>query len=247
MQWLLSGRWMKSLLICTLFIQVWLVVLHLRLAGHDDPKVQIVGQAFSLTREASIPNMFNSIQALAAAFFAGCLAAVSRKFRSRKGMFSWGLLMVIFSVIAIDDGAAIHERLNSVASVHIAESIGYPSYPWHLIVAPWLAIPLLIGIWLAIREASSRGVTTLLVLAVLCFGSAQLLDFLEGWEVMSRVDPAKVAPILEPAMIVEELLELVGTALFAYAFLSILVNRLRTELGLDSDRGMEADPASSHE
>ena len=213
-----------KLTVCALFIQLWLIVLHMRLAGHDTAEVRVVGLAFDLTRESSIPTAFAVVQALAAAIIAGIIGCCFRQLTiPRIRWMGWFAVMSIFLLIAADDAAAIHEKINSIVSLEIIEGFGYPSYPWHVVMFPCFAVGLVGALWLVRKDIwKSCSQKIGLGLALLCYAASQILDFAEGWEVMQA--NGKSLPL--HMMAVEEVLEMMGTTCFCYVFLSSLLYHL---------------------
>lgn len=217
----IGRQWARDVFIVIVFLQLWLVLLHLRLAQHPDLDVKVVGGAFDLTREATIPSTFSSLLAFFVAAIAGYAGALCRaEPKRRKERAAWWLLSLTFLAVGIDDGAALHERFNAVISLSFVEQVGYPSYPWHLVVAPWFAVGILLGTTLLVVSGRLQGLQILVwTSAVTCFGLAGALDFVEGWEILSRAPNTPIPEKLGFTMLAEECLEMLGTALFAYGAL----------------------------
>lgn len=221
----------RGLLILCLFIQGWFVILHLHLANHTSPGVTLLGQAFDLTREGSIPTSWACLQAIGV----GITALLILLLRQRQGIptshsTGWVIAAILFITIAIDDAASLHERIGAITSLGMMDNLGYPSYPWHIVVAPGFALGLLLAVYLLWGDLKQvRGGRTLVVVAVACFGLSQCIDFVEGLERMSKLPMEVLSKPLPYWMIVEEVLEMVGTALFWCAFAACL---FRATLGI---------------
>lgn len=222
-----------KLTLCAFFIQAWLVVLHFRLAGHDSLNVRVVGRAFDLTREATIPNAFSALLALAAGVAAGVLAGLFRRDNTSKARWmGWLGVMIVFLYIAADDASSLHERINAVVSLEFIAAINYPSYPWHVVLFPCFALAIAVSLWL-VRADITRDLSQKLALigALLCFAISQGFDFIEGWETMNRNPNDPISAQLLQMIVVEEVLEMIGTSLFLYVFLIAILtefNKRRT-------------------
>ena len=216
-----------KLSLCAVFIQAWLVLLHFRLAGHDSANVRVVGQAFDLMRESTIPSAFAALQALFASVIAGAMAGKVRHMDTKRRWIGWLSLMAVFFIIAADDAGAIHERINAIVSLQLVESLHYPSYPWHVVLVPFFAIALLVPLW-AIRSdlAIKPSQQVALGMALVCYALALAFDFAEGWEMMTRVQGDPIPAQLVQMMVAEEILEMIGTTLFVYVFLTTLLHNL---------------------
>ncbi len=86
-------------------------------------------------------------------------------------------------------------------------------------MAPWFAVALLACLVCLFRDFEPRLKFTVLA-ALACYAISQGLDFVEGWEFLSR-QPDAPPPASLP-MVVEECLEMIGTTLFCLAFLRFL-------------------------
>jgi len=211
-----------------LFIQGWLVILHCRLANDPNPGVAVLGQAFDLTRENSIPTVWAFLQAFGVATIAWLVLGLRR----RQGIpmrhsFGWMIAAILFLTIAVDDAASLHERIGSITSLGLIDGIGYPSYPWHLTVAPLFAsgvILIVFFLWDDLKEV--RGGRALVVAAVACYAISQGIDFVEGVERMSNLPMAGISKLLPHSMVIEEVLEMAGTAMFGCAFAACLLKQV---------------------
>jgi len=150
----------------------------------------------------------------------------------------WGVLATFFTVMAIDDGAVVHERLGSAfkSLFHgdAANSLGsallnfFPSYPWQLILLPFfscMAIFMLLFVWSAL---SSRKLKYLLFLSFVPLVLAVILDFIEGldakhvWNiqvVLVHYFDTSEYTISHFSKSLEEFLEMLGNTMFLYLFL----------------------------
>ena len=211
-----------KLSLCALFIQGWLVLLHLRLTHHDSPNVRVMGQAFDLTAESSLPNALSSMLALAVAVVAGLIASRYRRVPEIKGRVwvGWLLMMATFLIMAIDDSAGLHERLNAVVSLDITQVVGYPSHPWHIFSVPVLAAMVFTSLGLLHRQfPTDVPGRVAVVLGLLSYAAAYALDFAEGWEIMTKAADQPLSQTAHQWMFAEEIIEMFGITFFFYATL----------------------------
>ena len=222
----------RNLLIACLFVEAWLVFLHVRLALHATPSVRLLGQAFDVTRESSVATYWSSLLALSvgvASFFTAYL--LRRNGASALRSRAWMFVGTIFVLFSIDDAIAFHEKIGSITSLEIMRSLNYSSYPWHITVAPFIALSLLLAvyfIWRDIRKV--RGLSAMLILALVCFAAAFGLDYVEGLKEMAAMASGEPAPGVEhlPLLrLTEEVLEMGATTLFLYVVFAYLTDLMR--------------------
>jgi hypothetical protein len=201
----------RRVLVAVLWIQLVLmlgdlVFNYLDVLGHIS-----IRRIFNVAREQSLPTWFASLQAGLVAVTAWVLWRLERA----RG---WLLVAIFFLYISIDDASEVHERVSTALSERFPTLpflADYPSFSWHLLIAPILAACLLaVGVYLWMRIPTGR--TRLLVVAGLAaFGVSQSLDVLEGidglfegWAQDLGVADYTVGHGFRS---VEELLEMLGT------------------------------------
>ena len=219
----------RNLLIVCFFIEAWLIFLHVTLALHATPTVRALGQAFDVTREASIATYWSCLLALGTGL--ACLFVANllrRKGASKLRYRGWIFAGVVFICVSIDDAIAFHEKVGAITSLGLMNSLKYPSYPWHITVAPIVVTGLLLAafvIWRDIRKI--RGLTAMLLLALGCFAMALGLDFMEGVAEMAALEsvvPAAASEHMPLLMLTEEVLEMAGTTIVLYVVFSYLMS-----------------------
>jgi hypothetical protein len=106
----------------------------------------------------------------------------------------WLLLAIFFSVMAVDDGALLHERAGTLFSqIHSEDAPGgaitdvgsslldaFPSYAWQIVALPIFVV---LGIFTSAflwRELPARRMRITVAIAMFCFVIAVSLDFVEG-------------------------------------------------------------------
>lgn len=195
-----------------------------------------VYRLFNMTREDSICNWFSSILTLSTALVLWIFWVRARRDPEsgvKKGHKAvWMILALMFSYMAIDDGAQLHERLGSALFYFAVNTPipplsrlfnAFPSYPWQVMFALFFGTMLFLLVYLAffgLNNPSSRWAilsgTGLFVLAV-------AMDFIEG------VPLARQFPIADffsknPAMghalkAIEEYVEMIGMTFMLTGFL----------------------------
>lgn len=224
------GTFSRRVVWACLVFGLLLVVLDLVFNVLDITGDRSVRRIFNIAREQSLPTWFASMQAVMVGVVAMFAAWLSRSRRTRWGWIAVGLF---FIYVGADDAAEIHERVGSAIG-RAAEKSGstwketFPTFAWQLFVAPLLAAGLLSSVvfsWLQSKDSAAR---RWILVAVVCFGVSQGLDFLEGIESLesSYKDLAerwnvRVYVITHSFKVLEEWLEMVGTAGFLAAFLNI--------------------------
>lgn len=142
-----------------------------------------IRRLFNLTREDGLGGWFATLLAAAIAATAWAIRGLVGRVTSQRGRRAgWTALAVLFTWLAIDDGAKVHERLGSVGGDVSGFVEGFVSYGWHVVVAPVLFGAGALAAFFLWREFATRGrrimLAAALVATVLAFG----LDFVEGLE-----------------------------------------------------------------
>ncbi len=225
-----SHPWPGNLLIFCLFVEAWLIFLHFRIALHPNASVSVLGQAFDFTRESSLPSFWGCLVAFFTGIFAYLVSFCLGRFGGAKSaLLGWKIVAVLFIVFAVDDAIGMHERIGAITSLDLMDSIGYKSYPWHIVVAPIFGISLLIAlvlIWKSVR--SVKGLLPMLALGIFSFGAAFGFDVVEGIEQMkgiSKLDQlGEMVEFLPYLMLMEEVLEMAGTTFFLFVAFSYFLH-----------------------
>lgn len=206
-----------------------------------------IRRIFNIARESSLPTWFSSLQAVGVAATAAGMVWVERQRGASRAVWGWGFVAGFFLYVGIDDAAEVHERLGTAFSDAMPEASSFftqfPSFSWHLFVAPVLGAALLATAVLLWRLVPGRQVRRLVLLGLSCFLIAQGLDFLEGidglfdgWASSLDVEDYTVAHGFRA---VEETLEMLGTTSFWAIILFQLVEQtagLRITLDPDDER-----------
>jgi hypothetical protein len=190
---------------------------------------------FDVTSEHGLGNWFSSSQTLIVGLLGGALSWRARaEGASRWRVVGWAVVAACFVLMAIDDGAAIHERVGSYvdrlqarpgAGQSLLARLGeaHGSFSWQLVLGPVfgaMGLFLVVFLW---RELAARAQRLLLVLAMGCLVMAVGLDYMEGtrlgFALVASALSAEVTAVAHLCQVLEELAEMVGTTLFLVIFL----------------------------
>ena len=143
----------------------------------------------NIAREDSLASWFGTTQTLFVALTAWVLFLLSRAGHvAAWRQVGWAVVAAMFTYMAVDDGAQLHERFGTLASVW-SETRGpsafgaFPSFTWQVLFVPVFGI---FGLALAFflwKELRSRAAFALVLSALACLVVAVALDFVEGLEV----------------------------------------------------------------
>ena len=177
------GRWV---LVGCLILEIGFVFLDYHVNYGRLTEVGAIRRLTNIAREDGLASWFGTTQTLLVALTAwGIWTLVQAEQAQRWRRVGWFVVAAMFTYMAIDDGAQLHERLGSL-SVAVSEQSGsspldlFPSYAWQILFVPLFGafgIALAAFLWHELRD------TTALVLvgvALLCFAAAVGLDFIEG-------------------------------------------------------------------
>ncbi len=166
----------RRILVTVLWIQVGIMVANLVFNFFDVTGHISIRRIFNVAREESLPTWFASLQALLVSVTAWALW----RLESARG---WLFVSLFFLYVSIDDAAAVHERVATALSetfptLPFLEN--YPSFSWHLLVAPFLAAGLLAVAVYQWRRIPTRRTLLLVGAGLAAFAISQSFDVLEG-------------------------------------------------------------------
>jgi len=140
----------------------------------------------NIAREDGLASWFGTTQTLFVALTAWSLVLLVR---ARQGprwrRAGWFVVASMFTYMAVDDGAQLHERFGALSSVWgdqagIPVLTSFPSFAWQALFVPVFG---LFGLLLALflwKELRSRAAFALALSALTFLGMAVALDFVEG-------------------------------------------------------------------
>ena len=141
----------------------------------------------NIAREDSLASWFGTTQTLFVALTAWVLFLLSRAgLATAWRQVGWAVVAAMFTYMAVDDGAQLHERFGTLASVSSDNGSSllsaFPSFAWQVLFVPVFG---LFGLALAFflwKELRSRAAFALVLSALACLVVAVALDFVEGLE-----------------------------------------------------------------
>ena len=189
------GRLIRGLALACVGFELLLVGLDYYVSYTGLSRFGTVRRLTNITREDSLASWFGSSQTLLVALTVGLIWLVLRRQGATRGRrMGWLVLALFFALMAVDDGAMLHERLGTlVEDLHSDDAAGgpatqtgarlleaFPSYAWQVVALPFFIVLgafTLVFLW---RELVGRRPRALLVAALACFAVAVGLDFVEG-------------------------------------------------------------------
>jgi len=184
-----------SIFLVCIACEILLVFLDYRINYSHATELDPIRRFFNITREDGLASWFAVTQTTMLALTSWLIWwIVGRRGAGRWTRVGWLVLFIFFSYMAFDDGTAFHERMGSVfeetkgraQAEPDATTLGaraleaFPSYPWQLLFLPMFAALGLFSflfLWWQSRSSLPR---VMVVWAMVCFGSAIGLDFIEG-------------------------------------------------------------------
>lgn len=193
--------------------------------GHD--RLLGIGPLFDMWREANVPTFAS---ALGLAFCALLLGLVARHAAAagERGRWHWRFMAVVFLFLAADEMLALHDRMTGP----LRAALGASGALYHAWVVPYLAALLLLGaaylpfLWRLERATRTR----FLVAAVLYLSGAIGLEMVDA-VFYERVEARTL--LIDAFNAVEEILEMLGITVFAWALAHELARR-RAALSFDA-------------
>ena len=200
----------------------------------------------NIAREDGLASWFGTTQTLfvgltAWILWTGVLLGGAPRWR-RAG---WLLVAVLFTYMAVDDGAQLHERLGTAFGSAAGAGV-FPSFAWQVLLVPVLGTAVMASGLFLWHELQTRGARLLIVAAIVMFAAAVGLDFFEGlsathtWNPYSaiaarndlepftqaRFGQSPYTTLLHFSRSIEEFLEMLANTCFWTA----LVGHLRTTI-----------------
>jgi len=190
--------------------------------GFGDPKFLRLRFLFDLNREMNVPTLFSTLQLVLASALLAVVSVHARRTKARDP-FYWTGLAVVFAFLAGDEFCAWHEKLIEPLR-RTFHATGALSFTW---VVPYSALVLLfvagyVRFWWRLPPRTRR---LFAVAGVLYVGGAVVMEMVGskiftvyGWESLQ----------FELEVMVEEAMEMTGVAVFVYAILCYLGERVGT-------------------
>ena len=175
----------RVLLVC-LTLEVAFVLLDYHVNYGRLVDVGAIRRMTNIAREDGLASWFGTTQTLLVALTAWSLFLLVRARQDpRWRRAGWLLVASMFTYMAVDDGAQLHERFGTLSAVWDEQAgfsalTAFPSFAWQALFVPVFG---LFGLLLALflwKELRSRAAFVLVLSALTCLGLAVGLDFVEG-------------------------------------------------------------------
>ncbi|MBT8399697.1 MAG: hypothetical protein KJO98_04415 [Rhodothermia bacterium] len=188
-----ADRVVRILLFTMVTVELLLVVLDYHVNYGRLIDLGPIRRLFNATREDSLASFVAVTQTILVAASLWFVYAISvARQAARRIRWSWLVIALFFSYMAVDDGALIHERVATVIDQTGAagdsgaggDGFGswFPSYTWHVAFMPVFG---LLGLYMAFflwNEMRTRAERLLVSVCVFSMAVAVGLDFVEGLE-----------------------------------------------------------------
>ncbi len=215
----------KRVLLC-LFVAIGLLfiaqigVIYLELSQAEGIYRKII-KLFDLSAERNIPTFFSVLLLFTSGVLLICIA-LYRKHKKMSYLY-WLCLASIFFFLSTDEMISIHEQLRD--PIHETfNTTGLLYYAWFI---PYAIIAGLVGIlYIRFLQRLPKHITSRIILAALVYGIGAIgLEAMGGWyhELVGNNENLTYYMISTA----EEIMEMIGAALFVYAFLRYIEHQYR--------------------
>ncbi|NIB43097.1 hypothetical protein HBA55_26040 [Pseudomaricurvus alkylphenolicus] len=208
----------------TVFLVVILFLLVANVVGlisrfyFDHDHVFGLVRLFDFRAEKNIPTLYSSIALM---FASVLLVIITLMHRSSQQTFRlWGLLAFIFLFLSIDEASSIHEQFSGPTKSVVATS-GLFYYAWVIPYGVALMF-FLIGYLKFLRELPGKTRVLFLVSGFIFVSGAVGFEMLGGWRAETEGSKGLLYAIFYTC---EELLEMLGVAIFIYALSEYIVSQ----------------------
>jgi hypothetical protein len=186
----------------------------------EEPSLAL--RAFLLDEEQNLPTFFAFGLLICCSLLLGLIGAQAFLLRQRF-RFHWALLAAVFFLIAFDEAAMLHEKLNGPLRAALGASVwsGWAYFPW--VIPAGSLVALLALLYLPFLRSLAAPYGRLFVAAgALYVGGALGLEMLGAAHYEAHGGPTFGYHLVTTA---EETLEMLGLAVFAYALMRFLAGR----------------------
>jgi hypothetical protein len=183
--------------------------------------------------EKSFGTWFSVVQNFVAALAALTVSLYYRVMdRKRLVSVAWLLVCLFFAYVSLDDHLMLHERFSSGLGALIFQKVfGRPvrfvTYKWLYLFGPFFGAFGLFFLVFLLRELKGTKDRLILLAALGLWGIAVGLDAWEGsglpYQGLKQATGLEPFKARQTIMLIEEMLEMVGSTLFLYLFLSHLL------------------------
>lgn len=184
----------------------------------DHDYIYGLAELFDFAQEMNVPTLYSSFALLVACLLLSIIA-LSHK-RTGSSYFPWLGLAVIFLFLSIDETAALHERLTAPVRTALG-STGLLFFAW--IIPYGLAVLLLAIAYGKFLMRLAKDIRNLFLVSGATFVAGAIGVEAIGGRHLELYGPGNLTYLLLSTG--EELLEMLGIAIFIYALLSYLASR----------------------
>lgn len=223
-----SRRVGAAIVVAGLTVELVLVALDFVVNWHRLSGSPPIRRLFNITREDGLASWFAVTQTFLVALVLWAIVAVCGRLEvARLRRIGWLFTACLFSFLAVDDGAMIHERIGSTVKLSLEGAPApwlpgpWPTYEWHLVYMPLLALAgvlLVAFLWREIADAGRPPVAA----AIVCLAAAIGLDFAEGIEgtytTLENLSGIRAATLEHFSKSLEEFLEMFAMTLLLAVF-----------------------------
>jgi hypothetical protein len=168
----------------------------------------------------------------------------------KKRTILWFIQGAFFVYMGIDDSINLHQTIGDTLSALASDSTNhpflakivhaYPSYYWQIALGPFFFVMGIFTLSFLFKELKGTQLRRYVFIALLCYVNAVFLDFLHGTgdpivelEKILRLDTEATRHFIR---IFKRYIEMLGTTLFWYVFLSYLANILDNKKIIFTDK-----------
>lgn len=213
----------RKLLLALVAAEIALVVLDYLLNYSYWVDSRSIRRLFNIAREDSLANFLASVQSLAVAAIAWLVYLHARR---APGGRRWAVVATFFAYLGLDDGARIHERVGTATESWFEF---FPSYTWQIVYVPFFAAAAVFTIIVIWRETRERILRFAAFAAPTCWAVGTILDYIDGREgTEERIAESfglSTDDLGHYSKVTEEFLEALGTSIFLFVFLRLLIAR----------------------
>jgi hypothetical protein len=212
-------KFLISAIVCLVFAS-----LYGNLSGYvlpDYPTRDIFRQFFNLDGEVNIPAIYSTLTLLFCSVLLA-IVAIAKKLTGKKSYLSWLGLSIVFAYLSFDELTSIHERLVGPMREKF-NTTGFLYYPWVIAGAIFVAVFLLV-FWRFITNLPTKTRRLFFLAGTIYVLGAIGTEMIGGYYV-DNYQSDNIGFILITT--VEEILEMLGIAIFIYALLSYITGYMK--------------------
>lgn len=233
----------RNVLIFCIAFEIFLVLIDIFVNYYELSDIKTIRRLCNIAREDSLASWYGTTQTFTAGLTLWLIFFIAKHSSASKiTVAGWCVLAMLFTYMAVDDGAEIHERLGTAFEI-VYENKGapdaavswatklldiFPSYAWQILFVPFFGVAGVFMLIFLFRELGHGKAKIMVVLALACFVTAVGLDFVEGldkgheWNLHTMIrDKYGLGKytVRHFSKSIEEFLEMLGITLFWVSFI----------------------------